>query len=182
MGVGHWPTPSRPLLVQSDPLELAFLDHSTTPAALFHRNPVAVTRFYVRLSGRYRKMRGAAIMGDLYGRVILVAEEEYFIADNVARVLEQLGADGLGPVSTLGGALTLLEVLDRVDGAVLDINLHDEAVQPLLDALEARGIPYVFAIDDGEAAIPTQYQDVPRWTKPYQLEDLVTQLGAFSRR
>ena len=121
-------------------------------------------------------------MGDLYGRVILVAEEEYFIADNVARVLEQLGADVLGPVSTLGGALTLLEVLDRVDGAVLDINLQDEAVHPLLDALKARGIPYVFATGDGEEVIPTQYQDVPRWTRPYQLEDFVTKFEAFSRR
>ena len=47
-------------------------------------------------------------MADLYGRVILVAEEEYFIADNVARALERSGADILGPVSTLAGALTLL--------------------------------------------------------------------------
>ena len=121
-------------------------------------------------------------MVDLYGRVILVAEEEYFIADNVARVLEQSGADILGPVSTLGGALTLLEVLDRVDGAVLDIHLHDEAVYPLIDVLKARGIPYVFATGSEEAEIPTQYKDVPRWTAPYHLDDLVSQLGASSRR
>ena len=117
-------------------------------------------------------------MVDLYGRVILVAEEEYFIADNVARALEKSGADILGPVNTLGGALTLLEVLHRVDGAVLDIHLHDEAVYPLIDVLKARGIPYVLATASEEAAIPTQYKDVPRWTTPYRLEDLVRQLGA----
>jgi CheY-like chemotaxis protein len=121
-------------------------------------------------------------MVDMYGRVILVAEEEYFIADNVARVLEQLGADVLGPVSTLGGALTLLEVLDRVDGAVLDIHLHDEAVYPLIDVLKARGIPYVFATGSEEADIPTRYKDVPRWTTPYHLEDLVGELVVFSRQ
>jgi CheY-like chemotaxis protein len=93
-------------------------------------------------------------MVDLYGRVILVAEEEYFIADNVARVLEKSGADILGPVSTLGGALTLLDVLDRVDGAVLDIHLHDEAVHPLIDTLKERGIPYVFATGSEEATFP----------------------------
>ena len=120
-------------------------------------------------------------MVDLYGRVILVAEEEYFIADNVARALEKSGADILGPVSTLGGALTLLDVLDRVDGAVLDIHLHDEAVHPLIGALEARGIPYVFATSSEEADIPAQYKDVPRWTTPYNLDDLVRELGAFSR-
>jgi CheY-like chemotaxis protein len=120
-------------------------------------------------------------MSNLYGRVILVAENEAFLADNLTRLLEQSGADVLGPVSTVGGALTLLVVLDRVDAAVLDINLHDEAVYPLIDALEARGIPYVFAIDHGEADIPTQYRDVPRWTKPYYLEDLVRELGGPSR-
>jgi len=121
-------------------------------------------------------------MSDLYGQVILVAEEKYFIADSVAQVLEQSGADILGPVSTLGGALTLLAVLGRVNGAVLDINLHNEAIDPLLDALEARSIPYIFATSDEEAAIPTQYKDVPRWTKPYHVEDLVRELGTFSRR
>jgi CheY-like chemotaxis protein len=121
-------------------------------------------------------------MVDLYGRVVLVAEEEYFIADSVARVLERSGADILGPVSTVDGALTLLEVLHRVDGAVLDIHLHDEAVYPLIDALKARGIPYVFATGSEEAEIPTQYKDVPRWTTPYNLDDLVKELGAFSRR
>lgn len=120
-------------------------------------------------------------MSNLYGRVILVAEDEAFLADNLTRLLEQSGADVLGPVSTVGGALTLLVVLDRVDAAVLDINLRDEAVYPLIDALEARCIPYVFAIDHGEADIPTQYRDVPRWTEPYHLEDLVRELGGPSR-
>jgi hypothetical protein len=121
-------------------------------------------------------------MSDLYGQVILVAEEEYFLADNVARALEKSGADILGPVGTVGGALTLLEVLDRVAGAVLDIDLHDEAMHPLIDVLEARNIPYVFATDHDQANIPTRYRNVPRWTTPYHVEDLVRELAIFSRR
>ena len=121
-------------------------------------------------------------MGDLYGQVILVAEEKYFIAEDVARALEREGADVLGPVGTLGGALTLLEVMARVDGAVLDINLHGEAINPVIDMLEARGIPYVFATGDGETAIPDQYQHVPRWTKPFALEDLAKGFEGLMRR
>jgi DNA-binding response OmpR family regulator len=121
-------------------------------------------------------------MSDLYGRIILVAEDEYFIAEDVARALEREGADVLGPVGTLGGALTLLEVMDRVDGAVLDINLHGEAINPVIDMLEARGIPYVFAIGDGEQTVPDQYKHVPRWTKPFGLEDLAKGFAGLIQR
>jgi DNA-binding response OmpR family regulator len=123
-----------------------------------------------------------AIMSDLYGRIILVAEEEYFITDEVTQALEKAGADVLGPVGTLGGALTLLKVMDRVDGAVLDINLRDEEVYPVIDMLEARGIPYVFATSDGETAIPDKYKHVARWTKPFRMEDLATGFRDLLRR
>jgi DNA-binding response OmpR family regulator len=121
-------------------------------------------------------------MNELYGRIILVAEKEYSIADDLTQALEKAGADVLGPVGTSDGALTLLEVMDRVDGAVLDINLHGEAINPVIDMLEARGIPYVFAIGDGETAIPDQYKHVPRWTKPFRLEDLAKGFGDFPQR
>jgi CheY-like chemotaxis protein len=121
-------------------------------------------------------------MNHLYGRIILVAEDEYFIAEDVARALEREGADVLGPVGTLGGALTLLEVMDRVDGAVLDINLHGEAINPVIDMLEARGIPYVFATGDGDQTVPDQYKHVPRWTKPFGWEDLAKGFEGLMRR
>ena len=121
-------------------------------------------------------------MSDLYGRIILVAEDEPFIAEDVARALEREGADVLGPVGTLGGALTLLDVMDRVDGAVLDINLHGEAISPVIDMLEAPGIPYVFATGDGEQSVPDQYKHVPRWTRPFGLEDLAKGFRDLLRR
>jgi DNA-binding response OmpR family regulator len=121
-------------------------------------------------------------MNELYGRIILVAEDEYFITDDVTQALEKAGADVLGPVGTLDGALTLLEVMGRVDGAVLDINLRDEEVYPVIDVLEARGVPYVFATGDGETAIPDQYKHVHRWTKPFHLEDLAKGFRDLLRR
>ncbi|ANY77469.1 hypothetical protein BB934_03895 [Microvirga ossetica] len=121
-------------------------------------------------------------MNELYGRIILVAEKEYFITDDLTQALEKAGADVLGPVGTLDGALSLLEVMDRVDGAVLDINLRDEAVYRVIDVLEARGIPYVFATSDGETAIPDKYKHVPRWMKPFHLEDLAKGFGDLLRR
>jgi DNA-binding response OmpR family regulator len=121
-------------------------------------------------------------MNELYGRIILVAEKEYSIADDLTQALEKAGADVLGPVGTLDGALSLLEVMGRVDGAVLDINLRDEAVYRVNTVLEARGVPYVFATGDWETAIPDQYKHVPRWTKPFHLEDLAKGFGDLLRR
>jgi hypothetical protein len=80
------------------------------------------------------------------------------------------------------GVMVLFSKLGRIDGAVLDVNLNGEAINPVIDMLEERGIPYVFATDDEETAIPDQYKHVPRWTKPFGLEDLAKGFGSLMRR
>jgi CheY-like chemotaxis protein len=107
---------------------------------------------------------------DLGGLVILVVEDEDRIADELIQALHQLGARVLGPVGHLHEALLLLESADRLDGAVLDIGLHGEAVYPLADALTARGVPYVFVTGyAASVAIPARYRDVPRYEKSLDL-------------
>src|SRR4051812_8922922 len=109
-------------------------------------------------------------MADLRGRIFLVVEDEHAIADELAQALQRSGADVLGPISTLNGALAVLEVIKRIDGAVLDINLHGEPVYALAGALELRGVPYIFSTGRDESSIPTEYREVPRWVKTSQLE------------
>ena len=55
---------------------------------------------------------------------ILVVEDDYMIADDLRRDLEAAGARVLGPVPSLPEALELLRGADRLDAAVLDVNLH----------------------------------------------------------
>jgi CheY-like chemotaxis protein len=62
----------------------------------------------------------------LAGRRILVVEDEYFLADDIHHALAQLGAEVVGPVPTLRGALEVLADESRIDAAVLDINLRNE--------------------------------------------------------
>ena len=118
--------------------------------------------------------------GALVHRRVLVVEDEYFIADDMVRVLQKLGADVVGPVQTAEKAMALLQD-SPVDVAVLDINLRGRMVFPVAEALRNRGVPFVFATGYTEAAIPSDYSDVPLWEKPFQPEELAKALPDLMR-
>jgi CheY-like chemotaxis protein len=71
----------------------------------------------------------------LVGCKILIVEDDYFIADDFAAILEAAGAWIVGPAGTLSDAMGLMERTERLDGAILDINLHGEMAYTLADAL-----------------------------------------------
>jgi CheY-like chemotaxis protein len=109
----------------------------------------------------------------LAGRHILLVEDDYFIAYDLATTFEAAGAKVVGPAASLSDALGLLARTDRLDGAVLDINLQGEMVYPLVDALKVRAVPIVFATGYDSGAIPTRYADITRCEKPLDYEKLV---------
>jgi CheY-like chemotaxis protein len=102
----------------------------------------------------------------LSGRHVLVVEDEYFIADDLVSAFAACGARILGPAATLQDALALVAQTERIDCAVLDINLQGEMVYPLADALARRGVPFVFATGYNGAMIDQRYVGVPRCEKP----------------
>jgi CheY-like chemotaxis protein len=119
----------------------------------------------------------------LAGRRVLVVEDEYFVADDIARALREIGADVVGPFPSREDALQAVGA-QPIDTAVLDINLQGEAVYPVADALRSAGIPFVFATGYDESSLPPSYRDVPRWEKPFDpgalakaLPDLVRAAG-----
>lgn len=102
---------------------------------------------------------------EVAGRRVLLVEDDYFIADELAQWLRNAGAEVIGPVGTLSEALHLLDS-HPLDGAILDINLRGELAYPLADALISRGTPLVFSTGYDESAIPERYCDVTRCEKP----------------
>ena len=109
----------------------------------------------------------------LRGRRLLVVEDEYLIAASLARELEGRGAAVVGPAGSVRDALALVEAEgDRLDGAVLDINLRDERVYPVADALAARGVPFVFLTGYQRDSIDRRYANVPLLQKPIEPESL----------
>jgi len=118
----------------------------------------------------------------LAGCRVLVVEDEYYIADDIARALRGLGAEVVGPVADRDEALALLAAGERVDAAVLDINLQGEMVYPVAEALTGHGVPFVFATGYDQAAIPSGYEHVARWQKPFDPDALVRALPTLLRR
>lgn len=100
---------------------------------------------------------------------ILVAEDEYMIADEFCAELAEAGAVVIGPVATIQGALELIASEPEIDGAVLDINLGGEMIFPAAELLMERGVPIVFATGYDAIAIPTRFAHVARCEKPVNL-------------
>src|SRR4051812_19908821 len=106
----------------------------------------------------------------LQGRKILVVEDEYLIADDLRKALEDAGAEVLGPVPTVEDARALVEEQGTIDAGVLDINLRGEMIFPVADVLAARGVPFLFATGYEEWSLPERFANATRLEKPLKVD------------
>jgi CheY-like chemotaxis protein len=111
------------------------------------------------------------------GRRILIVEDEFFVADSLKMYLEALGVVVVGPAASVEAAVDLVAKSDRLDGAVLDVNLQGKKAYPVAEALSARGVPFVFVTGYGRHSIPERFASAPRCTKPFELAQLVRLLA-----
>jgi CheY-like chemotaxis protein len=112
----------------------------------------------------------------LVGRRLLIVEDDYLIAQDLADLLRSGGAQVIGPVATVGAALDLIRATPSLDGAVVDINLQGEMAYPVADVLTKRAVPFLFATGYDETAIPGRYRDVPRCQKPVAVPKIAQSL------
>jgi DNA-binding LytR/AlgR family response regulator len=75
---------------------------------------------------------------DLAGLRILIVEDEFLLARELEIEVQERGGTVLGPVASVGEALTSLDA-EQPDIALLDINPKGENVTPVAAALQARG-------------------------------------------
>jgi ActR/RegA family two-component response regulator len=117
-----------------------------------------------------------ASLTKIAGKHILLVEDEYLIAQDIARSMVNAGAEVIGPAAAVQDALRLILGAPVLDGAVLDINLKGEMVYPVADALSTRGIPFVFATGYGQEAVPVRYGQVTRCEKPFNARQIAEAL------
>ena len=102
----------------------------------------------------------------LAGRTVLLVEDEFVIAEDMACQLEAGGAKVVGPVASVDAAIRLIEQTERLDGAIVDLNLKGVMSWPILDALLQRGVPCVMTTGYDMASIPARYAEIVRCEKP----------------
>jgi CheY-like chemotaxis protein len=112
----------------------------------------------------------------LTGQRILVIEDDYMIAMDLAYSLQKMGVTVLGPVGSVADALALIGGEPAPDAAVLDVNLGTEKVFPAADALRERGVPFVFATGYDNWIIPRAYADIPLFEKPVDTRAVIRAL------
>lgn len=121
----------------------------------------------------------------LYGRRILIVEDEYLIAVDLETALQDAGATVFGPVSDIERALEIATASFPLDGAVLDINLQGEMVFPAAAKLAEQNIPLVFVTGYEGRRIPEDFSNAPCLTKPFDnralIENLATVIGSGPR-
>jgi DNA-binding NtrC family response regulator len=120
------------------------------------------------------------IRGRLQGCRVLIVEDEYFLADDLARAFRAHGAEVIGPIAERSEAKSRLDY-DGFDVAVIDIMLRDEAAYPIADELVSQGIPFGFATGYRPEAIPYRFRDVKRWEKPYDVPVIVNEVAQLWR-
>jgi CheY-like chemotaxis protein len=114
--------------------------------------------------------------------LILVVEDEIFIALDLAATLEDGGYRVLGPAPTVAGALKLLRE-QRPDAALLDVNLKGEMVTPVARLLREMGVPFVLASAYGRAELPDDeaLTEAPFLGKPTGPARLLAIIGEMVR-
>jgi DNA-binding response OmpR family regulator len=108
----------------------------------------------------------------LKGRQVLVVEDQYLLARDVSEWLEEAGAKVFGPVPDIERACQLID-REKLDGAVLDINLGRGATYEVAERLSERSVPFLFATGYDQTAIPEEFQWAPRLEKPFKGPELV---------
>lgn len=115
---------------------------------------------------------------------ILVVEDDALLGSELAMTLQEAGYATLGPVRTLLDARKLL-AKERVDGAVLDLNLGPEGARDgavLADLLCDMNVPFLFLTGHPREAIDSHLRAFPHVSKPVAARVLLAQLAASLER
>lgn len=97
---------------------------------------------------------------------ILIVEDEFLVAEDMAYEVRALGLEVVGPIENVAAALKTIFETGGIDGALLDINVGGDLTFPIADALLERGIPLAFTTGYDENNVPEKYAGVACYSKP----------------
>ena len=111
------------------------------------------------------------------GKRVLVVEDELMIRMLLEGMLTDLGHTVAAEAGGIEEALALAKEAD-IDVAILDVNLNNRPITPVVEVLIERGVPFVFASGYGQRGVPEPYRQNPTLQKPFQVEALAQAIDA----
>jgi DNA-binding response OmpR family regulator len=110
---------------------------------------------------------------------ILVVEDGYLLAEEIAACLRSCGLEVVGPVGRLEVACRMARA-QALDGAVLDVKLNGDMSFPVASILRMRGIPFIFLTAYENQQIPLEFRAVPVLQKPFDLVELKEAIASLT--
>jgi DNA-binding NtrC family response regulator len=108
---------------------------------------------------------------------LLVADDDPLLSMLVEDWLRESGCEAAGPAASVADALDLIEREgDRLDGALIDVQLADGESYPVADALALRGIPFAFVTGHGVGGLAPAYRQALTLNKPFSVQELQTMI------
>jgi len=103
---------------------------------------------------------------------ILVVEDETIIALDLKETFTVLGAEVVGPAMSGEEALVLIAA-NRLDAAVVDVNLGGKLGGGVAAALRGASVPVVVLTGRAAADLPAEFRGLPVVPKPFSDADLI---------
>ncbi|MEA2984912.1 MAG: hypothetical protein QOD94_1166 [Alphaproteobacteria bacterium] len=107
------------------------------------------------------------VQPNVSGLRVLVVEDEVLVAMALEDTLEELGCEVVGIASRIDAAKHAVHARE-FDCAILDVNVHGEAVYPVAEKLDEKHVPFIFLTGYDSAEIRQAFRDRPILRKPLE--------------
>jgi CheY-like chemotaxis protein len=114
------------------------------------------------------------------GLKILIVEDALLLALELENRLTEAGAKVIGQAADVAEGLSMLDL--PIDAAVLDANLNGQSVAPVAEALQRKGVPFIFATGYGDNQAAPQGFNAPFIRKPYDVTQVAAALAEVTGR
>jgi CheY-like chemotaxis protein len=102
---------------------------------------------------------------------VLLVEDEAIIWMMIAEMVEELGHRVVAEAGNIKEA-TELAMTASFELALLDVNLAGHSIEPVVETIKARGLPFILLSGYPPASLPAPLRDMPSIQKPFLVEKL----------